>query len=182
MIGIGIVTFNDLISDDPETIPDIFKMTCAGIESLNMFTKDEFIIIIRDNDSLDYRYNKFNIVLDNKYKHINTLFIPSKVNELTDAWNEILTIGFDNYNCEAMVLLNNDIIVTKYWQSYLNVIKVQSRDIVGPVASDAPYQPLQSVEEEAFFPENSIFVVPMLQGLCLGGSKRAFKENARSLV
>ena len=177
MIGIGIVTYNDLIDRGLLGEPDIVEVTCACIETINMFTEDEFIIIIRDNNSLDYRYKKFDVILNSKYKEINILFIPSMVNELTDAWNEILTIGFDKYDCEAMVLLNNDIIVTKYWQNYIDAIKVQSRDLLGPVSDEAPYQPIQTVIEEAFMPEDSLFVVPTIQGHCLGGSKLAFEAN-----
>lgn len=177
MIGIGIVTYNDLINRNTEDDADVFDMTCECIETIAQFTEDDYIIIVRDNDSLDYRYRKFNVTLDNRFKDLNTLFIPSKVNELTDAWNEILTLSFDEYNCEAAILLNNDVIITKYWQPYIEAIKVQSRDLIGPVATDAPYQPIQSVVEEAFMPEDTLFQVQCIQGNCLGGSKRAFKEN-----
>jgi len=178
MIGIGIVTYNDLIDKGLDGFPDVYEVTCDLIETINMFTEDEFIIIIRDNDSIDYRYKKFNVTLNSdRFKHINTIFIPSMVNELTDAWNEILTLGLDTYNCEAMVILNNDVIATKYWQNYINAIKVQSRDILGPLADEAPYQPLQSLIEEAFIPEPSLLSVPVIQGFCLGGSRLAFKSN-----
>ena len=178
MIGIGIVTYNDLIQRSQDGSPDIFEVTCDLIETISMFTEDEFVIIIRDNDSIDYRYKNFHVTLNNaRFKNINTVFISSMVNELTDAWNEILTTGFDHYNCEAMVLLNNDVIVTKYWQNYINAIKVQSRDLLGPLTDSAPYQPLQNLVEEAFIEEHSLLSVPVIQGFCIGGSRRAFKEN-----
>ena len=181
MLGIGIVTYNDALNKDEfigETDSDIYEVLCQLITTIQLFTIEDYILIVRDNDSLDYRFNRFNVTLRNRFNSpSNIIFIKSKVNNLTDGWNEILDITLNKYNCYGTILLNQDILLTKYWNSYTSILKIQSRDIIGPLTNNVTYQTNQLVTEEDFVPKNTLTHVPIIQGFCLGGSKKCFMEN-----
>jgi len=181
MLGIGIVIFNNLMNKNDfigEEESDIYEILCQLITTIQLFTTEDYILIIRDNDSLDYRFNRFNVTLRNRFNSpSNIIFIKSKVNNLTDGWNEILDTTLNQYNCYGTILLNQDIILTKYWNSYTNILKIQSRDIIGPLTNNVTYQTNQLVTENDFVPQDTLTHVPILQGFCLGGSKKCFMDN-----
>lgn len=178
MIGIGIVTHNDVIDRQElsETI-DPFLLLMDLITTIDKFTKEDYTLIVRDNDSLDYRFGALNIALRKRFKHVNSVFIKSDVNNLTHAWNEILTIALNDLDCKGVALLNQDILVTKTWNNLIQTIVRQNRDFIAPMSNGAVYQLLQNVDEEDFEPEDTIIQIPSAQGFCFGGSKRCFKEN-----
>lgn len=178
MIGIGIVTHNDVIDKQEITEhTDPFALLMDLISGIDMFTKEEYVLIIRDNDSLDYRFRALNIALRKRFKHVNSLFIQSDINDLTHAWNEIIRIALDDFDCEAVVMLNQDILVTRSWEYFIQAVKRQNRDFIAPVASSSAYQELQHVPEEEYESQDLVWHITSAQGFCWGASRRALKEN-----
>jgi hypothetical protein len=178
MIYYGIATHNDLVSkEEGSTEPDKFVVLVDLVESLDMFTHCDYALVIRDNESLDYRFCNFNVTLKTKFPHINSQFIPSSVNSLTDAWNELLRIALKDPECEAVVIFNQDIVVTKNWELFLRAIEVQSRDLLAPMSSASVYQKQQDCKEEHYVPEDALIQVASVQGFCYGGSRRCFEMN-----
>jgi hypothetical protein len=185
MLGIGIVIYNNLVNKDEfigENESDIYEVLCQLITTIQLFTTEDYILIIRDNDSLDYRFNRFNITLRDRFNSpSNIIFIKSKVNNLTDGWNEILDITLNQYHCYGTILLNQDILLTKYWNNYTEILKIQSRDLIGPLTNNVTFQTNQLVTEDNFAPQDTLTHVPAMQGFCLGGSKTCFIENMYSV-
>ena len=177
MIGIGIVIHNDILEHSQTDIPDTYNMLCDLISSICLFTESEYILIIRDNYSLDFRFQAFNITLRKKFNHILSVFIQSTVNDLTHAWNEIFHIALNQYNCGAVIMLNQDIIVTKDWQNFMDAVLVQERDMLAPMSNGACYQLLQEVNEKDYKSEDILIQVPIVQGFCYGLSQSALRNN-----
>lgn len=178
MIAIGIVTHNDIIDKSEfNEKTDTFELVTNLIRTIDKFTIEDYVLIIRDNDSFDYRFKVLNLLLKKEFSHIQSVFIKSEVNNLTHAWNEIIKISLNDLNCESVCLLNQDILVTKYWNNFIKATKVQSRDILAPLATASVYQGLQEVREEQFEPEDKILQVLSVQGFCFGASKKAFESN-----
>jgi len=177
MIGIGIVLHNDIIDKSGTDAPDIYETVISLVDSIHQFTEEPHHIYIRDNDSLDYRFKRFNVSLRTRLSHVtNCTFLPSEVNSLTDAWNEIIGLSLSS-GAEGVILFNQDVIVSKYWKPFVDAVKVQSNDYIAPMTSSSVYQPLQQEVEELFKPTPVILHVPAAQGFCFGLSKKALKDN-----
>lgn len=178
MIGIGIVTHNDVIDRTEYTEnTDQLELLKHLIQTIDAYTEEEYVLVIRDNESLDFRFQMLHLLLKREFPHINSTFIRSQVNSLTDAWNEIIRICLDDFNCCSVCLLNQDILVTKYWNNFIKATKIQSRDILAPLTTASVYQSLQEVEEEDFEPADTLLHVLSVQGFCFGASRTAFKSN-----
>ena len=181
MLGVGISIWNDIISkDDYSTKPDIFNVLCHLIESICRFTEDEFFLVVRDNDSLDYRFNKFNVTLDRLFPHVNSYFYVDTVKSLTRGWHQIIDLSLAN-GCNAVILINQDVIVTKYWNTFCQAVQIPSNNLITPVMTSASYQPLQEMTEEEFEPYDMFLEVPEIQGCCIGASRKAFEDNKFSV-
>lgn len=178
MIGIGIVTHNDVIdkSEKDTELTEPLKLVTELINTIDLFT-DDYVLIIRDNDSFDYRFKRLDILLKNRYKNINIVFIASEINDLTHAWNQIVNVGLNDLGCEGICLLNQDVLITKYWKPFITAIRKQRRDLIAPMTDGAVYQDLQRVSNKEFEPEDCILQVPSIQGFCFGGSKLCFESN-----
>ena len=178
MIAIGIVTHNDLIDRTQiEDQSDAYEVLKDLITTIDLFTKEDYVLIIRDNDSFDFRFKKLNVLLKNTFGRINSVFIHSDVNDLTHAWNEILTLALEEFDCEGAAILNQDILVTKDWNNFIRAIKIQSRDMLAPMSSSAVFQILQQKTEDKYTPVDVMTQVPCVQGFCYGVSRRGLIEN-----
>jgi len=177
MIGIGIATYNEMIQlNKNEEESDIYEVVVDLVRTIDTFTSDNFLLIIRDNDSLDFRLKKFTVTLRKHFGHLNTLFLSDTRRSLTDGWNSIISLALEQ-GCESVISCNQDIIATKYWSNLVKAVKVQSRDMVVPMMNKACYQTLQKIDDDAFKPMDILCHLPVVQGCCFGGSKLAFESN-----
>jgi len=176
MIAIGIVTYNEVI-DKTKNAVDIYEFVLHLINTIHTFTTDEYVLIIVDNGSLDYRFQYLNKVLKIQFKDINSIFIRNNQNDLTSAWNIIVDTALNTLDCSGVILLNQDILLTKYWMPFVKAVQYQAQDVIAPMATGACYQPLQEVSENSYIVENKILVTKVVQGFCFGASKECFKNN-----
>jgi len=175
-IGIGIAIYNEVIRKHTGEEPDMHEVVCHLIESIEAHSTCPFHLIIRDNDSLDFRFRNFEVTLGKRFPHLSWEFYVDSEKSLTKAWNDAIHRSL-NRGCKAIVLANQDVIVTKYWQNFLNAIQTPSRDLIAPLMTEACYQPAQMVSDKEFDPDDSLWHVPVIQGCCFGGSANAFEKN-----
>jgi hypothetical protein len=176
MIGIGIITHNDVVSKN-DTTEDIFDILMHLITTIDMFTTEPYILIIVDNDSFDHRFKYLNVILKNKFPHINSVFIRHAENDLTAAWNMIVDICINTYMCDGVILLNQDILITKYWMPFIKAVQYQRQDVIAPMSNGACYQLLQMIEDHQFTPQDTILLTHTVQGFCFGASRHCFTSN-----
>jgi len=104
-VTIGITTFND------------YRLVDSLLESMFYFTddinSDDIGIVINDDGSKpEYKTELYKVI--EKYQELkkHIYLVDNKANEgITKAWNKLSKF----YDSEYIILLNNDILVTKFW-------------------------------------------------------------------